>query len=185
MSPEEITEQTRYWLETVVIDLNLCPFARKVHEQKRIRYSICFELNTAYCLDLLLDEFKRLDKNPDIATTLLIYAEAFSEFDDYLELLGLAEDLLLDNGYEGIYQLASFHPDYRFDSCDDSDPANFTNRSPYPMLHLLRESDLEMAIAQHPDASLIPENNIALTRKLGLEQMQKRLAACYTKNNNA
>jgi len=185
VSPEAITEQTRHWLETVVIGLNLCPFARKVHEQKRIRYSVCFELNTAYCLDLLLEELKQLDQNPAIATTLLIYAEAFSEFDDYLDLLGLAEDLLIDNGYEGIYQLASFHPDYRFDSCDDSDPANFTNRSPYPMLHLLRESDLELAIAQHPDATLIPESNIALTRNLGLEYMQKHLAACYTKNTNA
>jgi uncharacterized protein len=185
VSPEAITEQTRHWLETVVIGLNLCPFARKVHEQKSIRYSICFELNAAYCLDRLLEELNQLDQNPAIATTLLIYPEAFSEFDDYLDLLGLAEDLLIDNGYEGIYQLASFHPDYRFDGCDDNDPANYTNRSPYPMLHLLRESDLEMAIAQHPDASLIPENNIVLTRNLGLDHMQKNLAACYTINTNA
>jgi len=109
----------------------------------------------------------------------LIYAGAFADFDDYLDFLGLAEALLSDQGYEGIYQLASFHPDYSFEEAALDDAANYTNRSPYPMLHLLRESSLEQAIAHYPDPENIPERNIALTRELGLTKMKTLLAACY------
>jgi hypothetical protein len=110
---------------------------------------------------------------------LLIFSTSLSHFDDYLDFLHVAEQLLSAQGYEGVYQLASFHPDYCFDGANIDDPANYTNRSPYPMLHLLRESSLEKAIDRHPHPEQIPAHNIALTRQLGLAKMQALLAACY------
>ena len=109
----------------------------------------------------------------------LLYAHAFSDFNDYLDFFYMAECLLADEGYEGMYQLASFHPDYCFNDAPADDPANYTNRSPYPMVHILREHSLTKAIDQHPNAEEIPERNIALTRQLGLEAMQQLLDSCY------
>jgi len=128
----------------------------------------------------LMQECARLDSESDIETTLLIYANAFKVFDDYLDFLALAEELLIDQGYEGIYQLASFHPNYCFDGASLDDPANYTNRSPYPMLHLLRETSIERAVSSYPDVENIPQRNIALTRQLGLDKVKTLLAACYS-----
>lgn len=128
----------------------------------------------------LMLECDRLDTDTDIETTLLIYPHAFSLFDDYLDFLELAETLMCEQGYEGIYQLASFHPDYCFEGSYINDPANYTNRSPYPMLHLIRETSLEQAINCYPDPDNIPQRNIELTRSLGLTKLQNLLAACYS-----
>jgi hypothetical protein len=97
-------------------------------------------------------------------------------------MLAMAEQLLLLQGYEGVYQLASFHPDYRFEdngSDTEIDPANYTNRSPYPMLHIIREESLERALSHYPDPENIPVRNIKLTREMRLNNLQKLLAACY------
>lgn len=112
----------------------------------------------------LVAECRRLDAEPGIATTLLIAPAGMEDFDDYLDWLELAERLLDDLGYRGIYQLASFHPDYVFDGVEAADPANATNRSPYPMLHILREAELERALASYPDPESIPERNMAKLR---------------------
>lgn len=170
---------TRTWLETVIIAHGLCPFAKHELDRGSIRFFVDTGNDVETCLHHLIAECRQLDSDGGIATTLLIYSQGFAAFDDYLDFLGFAEDLLIIQGYEGVYQLASFHPDYCFDESMPDDAANYTNRSPFPMLHLLRESSVDKAIDSYPDAESIPSRNIKHTRKLGLSQMQKLLAACY------
>ena len=123
-------------------------------------------------------ECQRLDKDESIETTLLIFPMAFTIFDDFLLLTELAEQLLLEQKYEGVYQIASFHPEYQFADAPTDDPANFTNRSVYPMLHLLREDRVELAIKNHPNAEGIPERNIMFAREKGLAYMKKLRDTC-------
>lgn len=176
---EAYIEATRSWLKTVIISHNICPFAKRELDKGSVNFAVELSTDLEQCLLNLILECEKLDQEPAIETSLLIYADAFADFDDYLDFLGLAEALLADQGYEGIYQLASFHPDYSFEEAVLDDAANYTNRSPYPMLHLLRESSLEQAIAHYPDPENIPERNIAITRELGLTKMKALLAACY------
>ena len=175
----DIKATTHAWLKSVIIEYNICPFAKRELEKHRVYFSISRDTQTEQCLLNLMLECDRLDTDLDIETTLLIYVEAFAEFNDYLDFVEIAENLLIEQGYEGVYQLASFHPDYCFQGSDQDDAANYTNRSPYPMLHLLRETSIEQAVASHPDPENIPQHNIELTRKLGLAKMQTLLAACY------
>ncbi|MCF8006581.1 MAG: DUF1415 domain-containing protein [Methylovulum sp.] len=174
-----VLDATQQWLMRVVIGHNLCPFAKREVDLHRIRFYVDEHLNLADCLATCVEEWQYLDANETCETTLLCYAHAFSDFNDYLDFFYMAECLLADEGYEGMYQLASFHPDYCFNDAPADDPANYTNRSPYPMVHILREHSLTKAIDQHPNAEEIPERNIALTRQLGLEAMQQLLDSCY------
>ena len=173
---------TQTWLKSVIIEYGICPFAKRELERGSIYFSVNHDTKIEPCLLHLMLECDRLDAEPGIETTLLIYADAFAAFDDYLDFLEIAESLLIEQGYEGTYQLASFHPDYCFQGAEPDDAANYTNRSPYPMLHLLRETSIERAVASHPDPESIPQHNIELTRKLGLAKMQALLAACYPLN---
>jgi hypothetical protein len=179
LSDQQIKTATQAWLKSIIIEYSICPFAKRELERGSIYFSVNHDTDIEQCLLHLIDECDRLNTEPGIETTLLIYADAFAEFDDYLDFLEIAESLLIEQGYEGTYQLASFHPDYCFQGSDPDDAANYTNRSPYPMLHLLRETSIEQAVASHPDPESIPQNNIELTRKLGLAKMQALLAACY------
>jgi hypothetical protein len=172
-------EDTKKWLKTVVIAHNICPFAKRVVDNGSIHFAIDNSTNMEMCLENLLDECTRLDENENIETTLLIYPKTFADFDEYLDFVEIAQRLLEVEDYEGIYQLASFHPNYCFEGSTDTDAANYTNRSPYPMLHLLREESLEKALENYPNPENIPENNIKLTRELGLQKMKETLAACY------
>lgn len=173
-------ETTQAWLKTIIIEYSICPFAKREMQRGSIFYAVSHERKLKTCLQLLLQECERLNTDANIETSLLIYAGAFNLFDDYLDFLAMAEDLLIDEGYEGIYQLASFHPDYNFNESDGEDPANYTNRSPYPMLHLLRETSIDSAVNSYPDTDKIPERNMTVTRQLGLAKMQGLLAACYS-----
>ena len=183
MSPTDKTviKQTQTWLETVIIAYNICPFASKVHQQKRIHYNVSKHSTVERALQQLMDECIRLDNDPDIATTLLIFPGTLLKFTDYLDFLGFASELLSRQGYDGIYQLASFHPNYCFADSEVDDPANYTNRSPYPMLHLIREDDIEQALSTYSNPEGIPERNISLTRNLGLAKMQQLLADCLNR----
>ena len=116
-----------------------------------------------------------MDKNAKIETVLLVLPCLFSTFDDYLAFVSLAEELLLLSGYEGIYQLATFHPNYCFSDVLETDVSNYTNRSPYPMLHILRESSIEKAIDYYGDTHQIPDNNIKTMHKLGLDKINTLL----------
>jgi hypothetical protein len=179
---QQIKAATQAWLKSIIIEYSICPFAKREQERGSIHFSITRDTDIEQCLLHLILECERLETEPGIETTLLIYADAFAEFDDYLDFLEIAESLLVEQGYEGTYQLASFHPDYCFQGSDPDDAANYTNRSPYPMLHLLRETSIEQAVASYPNPENIPQRNIELTRKLGLVKMQALLAACYRTN---
>ncbi len=163
------------WLGRFIIPYRICPFAERVHEQQSIRYRVLDDADAEACLLALIAECRILDQLPSIETTLLIFSQALADFDDFLDLTAVAEQLMPQQGYQGVYQLAHFHPGYRFAGCDADDPANYTNRSPYPMWHLLREERLEQALAHYPHPELIPERNIRLCRELGSAKLRRIL----------
>jgi hypothetical protein len=175
---QRIKQRTLVWVKSVIVHYNICPFARPVVEKDQVYYCVDEAGAVEENLQALINEAQRLDSNSDIETTLIIYAKNFGGFHDFLDYLELANELLVLQGYEGIYQLASFHPDYCFDGADDTDAANYTNRSPYPMLHLIREASIEKVLKNFPNPENIPERNIKLTRELGVEKMKALLAAC-------
>ncbi len=178
MNTPIIIQQTRAWLKAVVIDHELCPFAKREYDRNSIHYCVIETAIVEDCLTSLMLECHHLDTNPGCETILLILTQGFKDFEDFLALIDIAEALLIEQGYEGIYQLASFHPDYCFADAPHDDPANYTNRSPYPMLHLLREASIEAVLKTYPDPESIPERNIQHTRELGITTLQKLLSDC-------
>jgi uncharacterized protein len=181
---QQLIDATQTWLQTIIIAFGICPFAKRELDRGSIHFSINHDTEIESCLLNLMVECDRLNTDSSIETTLLIYDNAFKAFDDYLDFLEFAETLLIEQGYEGVYQLASFHPDYCFEEAEQDDPANYTNRSPYPMLHLLREASIDRAAATYPHIENIPQRNIELTRGLGLAKMKALLSACYPLNIN-
>lgn len=178
MNPQPYIDATRQWLESVVIDLNLCPFAKRELVKERIRFVVTEASTEDALLMALHDELRVLDADDSVATTLLIHPTALQDFYQYNEFLGDADGLLAHLGYEGTYQVASFHPDYQFGGTEPEDVENYTNRSPYPMLHLLREDQLAEVIDSYPDTEAIPEVNVNKVRALGLEHMRALLSRC-------
>jgi hypothetical protein len=134
--------QTKKWIKDVVIGLNFCPFANKVYINDTIRYQVSYSKDMSEVMMQLFEECVFLDLNEETSTTLLILSEGFQDFEEYLFLVDLCEKLLRKQKNEGVYQIATFHPEYVFEGEDPLDPANYTNRSLYPMLHLLREEQL-------------------------------------------
>lgn len=181
MTPAETAiRATRFWVEDVVVGLNLCPFAHGPFKGDTISYRVSDArgVEAAY-VDLLnaLEAF--IEAGAEMASTgFLIYSDGFTDFLEFNDFLDLADEVLREAGLEGVVQIASFHPDYRFAGEAAEDPAHFTNRSPYPMLHLIREAALAEALADYPDPEAIPRRNIALLRRLGREHMVERLRAC-------
>lgn len=174
-----IVQHTKKWIKDVVIGLNFCPFANKEYKNDTIRYQVSNSKDMSEVLMQLIEECEFLDLNEETSTTLLILSEGFQDFDEYLFIVDLCEQLLLKQKYEGVYQIATFHPEFIFEGEDPDDPANYTNRSIYPMLHLLREEQLEDAIDNFPDTESIPDKNMEVARKLGLEKIKALRAACH------
>jgi hypothetical protein len=172
-------EATRRWLEAAVIGLNLCPFAKAVHVRRQIRWAV----TAADSRDALLAELRHelellADADPQaVDTTLLIHPDAMTDFIDYRFFLDDAQRALRKLGLEGTLQIASFHPDYEFADAAPDDVANFSNRSPHPMLHLLREASIDRAVAAYPDAEAIYGRNVETLRALGHEGWRRLLAA--------
>ncbi|MFU8831411.1 MAG: DUF1415 domain-containing protein [Wenzhouxiangella sp.] len=160
---------TRHWLEKVVIGLNLCPFAKYPYQSKQVRIRVSQACSSEALTSDLADELLFLDKaDPaECETTLLVHPGTLGNFDDYNEFLDVADGVLETLGLEGILQIASFHPDYCFEGAEQEDAANFTNRSPFPMLHLLREASIERAVASIEAPEQIYQRNIETLRKLG------------------
>jgi hypothetical protein len=157
------------WVEKAVIGLNLCPFARPVHLAKRIRYVVTDAESPEALVEALMRELAVL-AHADLAeveTTLLIHPRVLGEFLDYNDFLDVADAAVEQLGLTGEVQVASFHPRYQFAGTEPDDIDNFTNRSPYPTLHLLREASVERAVAAYPDTDRIFENNIETLRRLG------------------
>ena len=177
MPLEDPITATRRWLQRAVIGLNLCPFAKAVQVKDQIRYV----LSDATTADALLEELAAElvwlhDTDPVVVdTTLLIHPQVLTDFYDYNDFLDQVDTAVDALGLEGEIQVASFHPDYQFAGSDFDDPANCTNRSPYPMLHLLREASVERAVEAFPDPDAIVERNIATLEKLGIEGYRRLL----------
>ena len=177
-TPDKIISQTKKWINDVVVGCNFCPFAAREVKQNKVHYQVEPATELSICLESFLQECIRLDKEVMIETTLLIFPNAFPSFDDFLDLVGHAEDILKQKGYEGIYQVASFHPLYRFADSANDDAANYTNRSVYPMLQLLREDRIEQAIERYTDPEKIPERNVRFAREKGTAYMKMLKDAC-------
>ena len=176
MEHESIINATRGWVSDVVIGLNLCPFARRELVKERVRFEVTDACSEEALLVALEYELVYLNEHPEVETTLLVHPEVLRDFGNYNDFLVAADGLLVYLELEGIYQIASFHPDYQFGGTSPDDAGNFTNRSPYPMLHVLREDSLEHAIAGYACADLIPERNIELMESLGADEMRRRLS---------
>ena len=170
-----VIAETSDWLDRVVIGLGLCPFAKAVQARQQVRYRVTDAKSPAELLQVLDEELRRLSAaDPElIDTTLLIHPSALPDFLDYNDFLADADDKLVELELDGELQLASFHPGYCFAGAPAEDPANYTNRSPYPMLHLLREASVSRAVAAFPDASRIYERNIATLRGLAPDALAR------------
>jgi hypothetical protein len=168
---EAVVAATRHWLERAVLGLNLCPFARAVYVKEQIRYTVSTATAPEALLADLIAELRTLEEAApeEIETTLLIHPDVLTDFLDYNDFLGAADAAVADLGLEGVIQIASFHPRYQFAGTAEDDIENYTNRSPYPLLHLLREASVERAVAAFPEAAEIYERNIATMRRLGIE----------------
>ncbi|MDF2464523.1 MAG: hypothetical protein K0Q43_2758 [Ramlibacter sp.] len=166
-----VVQDTRHWLERAVIGLNLCPFAKAVHVKGQVHYAVSEASDARQLLADLgaeLDALVALDAT-ERETTLLMVPNCLADFLDFNDFLARAEKLVRKRGLEGVIQLASFHPNYQFAGTDAGDIENFTNRSPYPTLHLLREVSIERAVDAFPEAEAIYEANIETLRGLGAE----------------
>lgn len=173
-----IIAQTKKWITDVVVGCNFCPFAAREVKRDSIYYEVLPAAALETVLPAVATLLQKLEEEPGIETALLILPESFESFTNYLEMVDLAESLLEQEGYEGIFQLASFHPDYLFAGTTEDDPSNYTNRSPYAMLHFLREESVSKAVDNYPDVDDVPDNNIHFTQEKGLIYMKQLLASC-------
>lgn len=169
-SPNAIIQTTRAWIERAVIGLNLCPFAKAVYVKEQIRYVVSAASTATALRDELKRELLQLAQAApeEVDTTLLIHPSVLTDFGDYNEFLGVADRTVRRLRLDGVLQIASFHPEYRFAGTAPDDVTNYTNRSPYPTLHLLREASVSRAVAAFPDASKIYERNMETLRRVGV-----------------
>lgn len=167
---DAVIAATRDWLEKAVIGLGLCPFAKSVHAKGQIRYAVSAARTPGALVEDLLAELRTLEAaDPQaVETTLLVHPGVLADFEDYNDFLDIADALLDELELAGVIQIASFHPQYRFAGTMKDAIENYTNRSPYPMLHLLREASIEKAVTTYPDVADIPERNIETMNRLGL-----------------
>ena len=169
MTGDDVLAQTRHWLEAAVIGLNLCPFAKAVYVKNQVRLVVSQARHADDLLEELDRELDLLVATPagEIDTTLLIHPSLFPDFLDFNDFLEVAEGVVDEHGLEGVVQLASFHPQFQFDGTEADDIGNYTNRAPFAILHLLRESSVERAVEAFPEAEAIFEHNVATLEKLG------------------
>lgn len=180
MSYQHIIDSTALWVKNVIVKYNICPFARPELDNNSIRYIVLDQTRIDPLLDAIEAECRYLDTHPKVATTLVMLAKGFDDFNDYLDLLDLTQQSVIDPQYEGTYQLASFHPDYCFADSNEDDPSNYTNRAPYPTIHLIREASITVALEEYDEPESIPERNIAFARRKGAKKMAQLLAQCMT-----
>ncbi|RKF22305.1 DUF1415 domain-containing protein [Alginatibacterium sediminis] len=159
--------------------MNLCPFAKREVVNNRLALVVSEATSEQDLLEDLEAELLRVLQNQAIETSLLIHPLVLTHFFDYNQFLFLVDELLISMELDGVIQVASFHPDYQFGGSQVDDPDNYTNRSPYPMLHLIRESSLERAIDSHPDVAGIPQRNIELMQAMGSQKIKLLLQACF------
>jgi len=184
-SHKVVAANTLYWVKSTVIHYNLCPFANKVFTSEKLQVEVSDALSAEQLLEDCLLAIQRMLSTPrdKTETVLLVHPECMTDFSDYNDFLGMVDVLIDEMKLSGIVQVASFHPDYCFADCDEADAANFTNRSPYPMLHLLREESVSEATEEWLERGLnieeIPERNIETLRKIGSVVLADQLKSCY------
>ncbi|NYT61045.1 DUF1415 domain-containing protein [Alcaligenaceae bacterium] len=185
-SDTHILAATQHWLTRAVIGLNLCPFAKSVYVKNQIRYVISHSMSPADVLTELNTELHYLaDADPaQLDTTLMILPDTLADFLDYNDFLGRADRVLKRARLTGVLQIASFHPDYQFSDSEPDAIENFTNRAPYPILHLLREDSIARAVAAFPDAAAIYERNQETMRRLGHKGWKAWLASAGEDSTN-
>lgn len=174
-------EDVIQWLKTIVIGLNFCPFARQPFESNRVRI-VCEEFTEEDAiLELVLDELIKLEETEasEIETTLIVLPKVYPDFNDFNSLLFVLNNVLEMEGFEGIFQIANFHPAYQFADTEAHDVGNYTNRAPYPILHLLREDSLSHALDKHPDPDGIPDKNILCLKSLSESQLRDYFSYLY------
>lgn len=181
----DVIQSVRTWLSDIIIGHNFCPFAKREFERNTIAYTVSDVHSLKDATELFLSELQKLEQDTQIETSLIIFSCAFTDFDDYLDLVEMSQVLIDKSGYGGQFQLASFHPDYYFEGEPIEDLSHFTNRAPYPILHLLREQSVERVLKTYPDPENIPQRNIDKARQLGSEYWQRvmqQLSSPHSKN---
>lgn len=175
MKDEVIIQQVQQWLEQVVIGLNLCPFAAKPNRNNQIKIKVSHAQTEERLIEDVLTELVKLDSTQasELETTLVVIPDLLQDFFDYNMFLDWVDALIKQQDWEGIYQVATFHPDYCFGGALPEDDENLTNRAPYPILHLIREESMERVLKHYPDPELIPETNIARVESLTPEEKRK------------
>lgn len=175
VTTDEIIAKTKEWLEKAVIGLNLCPFAKGAYIKNQIKFVISPAITIEELLNDLMFEMEHLANTDSDTTdtTLLIHPEVLADFFDYNDFLNTADIALSELNLDGVLQVASFHPDYQFAGTEKDDVTNYTNRSPYPILHLLREESVSKAIDSYPNVDEIPDKNIETLNKLGVGGFKK------------
>lgn len=169
----------RCWVKSVVVDLGFCPFAAAVLNQPAALQVEVVDGDNRKRLQWLLDRLHGLRQEVATETVLMVMPEGLSAFDDFLDFAALAEAVLEQHGFSGEFQLATFHPEYLFTDNAADDPANYTNRSPYPVLHILRERSISDALQNVAEPERIPERNINNARSIGTEALAQRLHSCF------
>ena len=171
-----IEQKVRVWLEHFVVGLNLCPFAAPVVSSDRLRIKICESTDLDQVMHTFLSELDLIQSSSelDIATTLLVIPNALDDFEDYLDVIDLAETLLIDAGLEGVIQLASFHPHYQFVEEPVESASHFSNRSPYPLIHFLREDMMASALQNFTNPEQIPARNVETLQEIGRNAIEQR-----------
>ncbi len=175
-STSDVENSVRKWLENMVIGLNLCPFAKSVYIKNQVRI-VVYEGEEDELLGCIESELLYLRKTPDteIDTTLVVVPHLLKDYYDFNDFLIYTDALIEEMGLEGEIQIADFHPYYQFAGTQKEDVENYTNRSPYPIFHLLRESSIDRAVEQFPDAAEIFERNISKMQTLGIEKLKTLL----------
>jgi hypothetical protein len=184
--PDVVEKRIRAWLETFVVGLKLCPFAGPYVQRNnalasRLRISICREIEAEALHRAFLQELDCLQScsEQSVATTLLVFPNALQSFDEYLDFLDDAQSVLEPAGLEGLVQLASFHPQYQFEGEPEGAASHYSNRAPYPLIHLLREDMLERVLLEFPNPEGIPGENIKTLEELGVSELKVRYRALF------
>ena len=178
MESDKVAASVRQWVESMVVGLNLCPFAKRELVKNRIRFAVTEASTEEKLLKALEAELELINQDRSVETTLLIHPEVLQDFYDFKLFLAYIDHLLVRMNLKGVFQVASFHPDYQFYGTESDDAENYTNRSPYPVLHLIREESLERVIADYPDVDQIPARNIGLMNSFGKDKLQAIMQTC-------
>lgn len=183
LATDRATRHVQDWLREFVVGLNLCPFARPLLGEPSLRIAVCEETMEPALRAAFLRELDLLQRSPEqqIATTLVVFPNALRSFDAYLDFFSSAQDLLVEAGLEGLVQLASFHPHYLFAGEAQDAASHYSNRSPYPIIHLLREDMLSRVLEDFVDPQRIPQRNIESLNALGAAELARRCQAILSR----